>query len=259
MLSHIESLNLITVAERPALRDDMEALIQAVWPASVLESYSPKGHTMPVDWTGIYERWPDLQFGLFDPATDSLVAAGNCLALAWDGDAEELPDSGWNWAMYQGKQDFLAGRTPKTACALSITVDPTRRGQDLSRRAVTAMRSLARRAGFSRLIAPVRPTWKHRYPITPMTEYMRWTRPDGLPFDPWIRVHVRLGARIVKACDRSMLLSGTVAEWERWCGLPLPASGMYVAPDLLAPLHVDHGTGECICAEPNVWIEHRLE
>jgi hypothetical protein len=26
--------------------------------------------------------------------------------------------------------------------------------------------------------------------------YARWTRPDGTPFDPWMRVHTQLGARI---------------------------------------------------------------
>jgi hypothetical protein len=121
------------------------------------------------------------------------------------------------------------------------------------------MQHLARAAGYTRLIAPVRPTWKHRYPITPIAEYMRWTGPDGLPFDPWIRVHARLGARVVRPCTRSMLLAGTVAEWEAWTGLPLPASGEFVAPGLLSTLHVDRAAGECICVEPNVWMEHRLD
>lgn len=258
MVSMIETLTLETVAERPDLRHRMEALIQDVWPSYVVESRSPKNSPISIDWTGIYDRWPHLQFGLCDGDCRNLVAEGNCLALAWDGDAEDLPDSGWNWAMHQGKQDYLEGRTPTIACALSITLDPNRRGRNLSRNAVIAMRDLAKRAGFSRLIAPVRPTWKHRYPLTSMAEYMRWTTADGLPFDPWIRVHVRLGARMVKPCNRSMVMAGTVAEWEEWGNMPLPTSGIYVVPSLLSTLQVDREADECVCFEPNVWVEHRL-
>lgn len=255
----IDSLIFETVAERPDLRHRIQALINDVWPAYVLESRAPKGHTMPTDWMGVYDRWPHLQFGLCNGDCRSPVAEGNCLAMAWDGEAEDLPDEGWDWAMFQAEQDHNAGRTPTIACALSITVDPNRRGQNLSRIAVQAMRLLAKRAGFTRLIAPVRPTWKHRYPLTPMAEYMRWTTQDGLPFDPWLRVHVRLGARIIKPCNRSMTMAGTVAEWEEWGSLPLPASGTYVVPGLLAPLQVDREADECMLVEPNVWVEHRLD
>jgi hypothetical protein len=35
------------------------------------------------------------------------------------------------------------------------------------------------------------------------------------------------------------VLTGTVAEWERWTGLALPATGDYVFPHGLAPVAVD--------------------
>ncbi|HXF60147.1 MAG TPA: hypothetical protein VNK95_00940 [Caldilineaceae bacterium] len=254
----LAGLRLETVERRPELRDRMEALVQRVWPAFVTESHAPKSDTMPTDWPGVYRRWPQFQYALLDPEDDELVAAGNFLALAWNGDAEELPDTGWTWAMFQAKLDHEAGKAPTVACALGITVEPARQGQNISRLAVTAMRDLARAAGFSRLIAPVRPVWKPRYPITPMAEFIRWTTAEGLPLDPWMRVHARLGARVVKPCERSMLLAGSVAEWERWLDLPLPASGDYVGPGLLAPLHVNRQADECIYVEPNVWMEHHL-
>jgi hypothetical protein len=55
---------------------------------------------------------------------------------------------------------------------------------------------LARDAGLNHLIAPVRPSHKDRYPTIPIERYARWTRPDGSPFDPWVRVHTRMGVRI---------------------------------------------------------------
>lgn len=160
--------------------------------------------------------------------------------------------------MFQGEQDHAAGMAPRTACALSVTVNPAYQGKGLSRLAIEVMRAMAVEAGLSRLLAPVRPTWKARYPITPMAEYATWMNADGLPFDPWLRVHVRLGATIVKPCERSMLIAGSVAEWETWTGIQFPATGRYVAPGLLAPVEIDRPRDEGVYIEPNVWVEHRL-
>jgi hypothetical protein len=81
------------------------------------------------------------------------------------------------------------------------------------------MRDLAARSGYSSLIAPVRPTWKERYPLIPMDEYARWTREDGLPFDPWLRVHARLGAQLLEVCPASMR---TVSTSSRTSGCVTP-------------------------------------
>ena len=112
----------------------------------------------------------------------------------------------------------------------------------------------ARRAALTDVLAPVRPTLKERYPLVSIEEYAGWCRGDGELFDPWMRTHTRLGATIVRPEPRSMRISGTVAEWESWTGLPLPADGAYVFPGGLAPLQVEHGQGSYW--EPNVWMRH---
>ena len=60
------------------------------------------------------------------------------------------------------------------------------------------MRAAAAAGGLDCLIAPVRPTLKDRYPLTPIESYARWRRDDGSAFDPWIRVHERFGGRYVE-------------------------------------------------------------
>jgi hypothetical protein len=40
-----------------------------------------------------------------------------------------------------------------------------------------------------------------------------------LPFDPWLRKHVRLGGTIAKVALSSMFIQGTVAEWQDWTGI----------------------------------------
>ena len=89
------------------------------------------------------------------------------------------------------------------------------------------MRGLARAHGYPALVAPVRPTWKERYPLIPMERYAGWTRDDGLPFDPWLRVHAKLGAELLEVCPASMRIEGSVEEWEDWTGLVFPDDGDY--------------------------------
>ncbi len=74
------------------------------------------------------------------------------------------------------------------------------------------MREIAGRHGLTDLIAPVRPNWKERYPLTPIEQYAAWRRFDGFLFDPWMRVHERVGATVLKPEPRSLRITGTVAD-----------------------------------------------
>ena len=78
----------------------------------------------------------------------------------------------------------------------------------------------------------------------------------ALPNDPSVRLHERLGARVATPLPRSMLITGSVRDWERWTGLALPESGEYVFPQGLAPLAVDRETDSGTYWEPNVWMIH---
>jgi hypothetical protein len=240
----------------PALARDIQRLVERNWPRFVVEAHDAPGFP-PADWLGMYDRWPHLQLGAFD-AKGRLVAAANACALAWNGDPGTLPDEGWAWALSAAQDDLAAGRAPDTLCGLGITVDLRLQGQRLSPAMVDALRDLARANDLPRLIVPVRPTWKARYPLTPMEEYARWLREDQLPFDPWLRTHVRVGGRIAKVCHRSMGLAGSVREWEAWTGMQFPQSGEYPIPGGLAPLQVDVEQGRGLYVEPNVWVVHDL-
>ncbi len=207
---------------------------------------------------GVYHRWPEFQFGLLAAGDGHLLAAGNAAPLRYDEDISELPDDGWDWALFTATAQQAEGIAPNMLCALSITVDPAAQKRGLSGEMVRVMRRLAAQAGYRQLIAPVRPTWKRRYPLIPIQAYMDWRNVDGLPFDPWLRTHVRCGGQLVKPCHRSMSMQGDVAGWETWTGVPMPGSGHYVVSELLAPLQVNRDADRGIYVEPNVWTVHRL-
>jgi hypothetical protein len=102
----------------------------------------------------------------------------------------------------------------------------------------------------------VRPSWKDRYPLTPIERYVRWRRPDGQLLDPWMRVHERLGARVTTTLPESLLITGSVGEWESWTGLVFPETGDYVFPEGLTTVRIDRDQDRGTYWEPNVWMVH---
>jgi hypothetical protein len=121
------------------------------------------------------------------------------------------------------------------------------------------MRHIARCHNLDALVVPARPLWKSRYPLISIDEYVSWKQPDGTPFDPWLRTHIRAGGQVLHVCYQSAQFHATVAEWEAWTGLPMPGSGQYVIPGALNPLLVNREQDEGIYVEPNVWTLHQIE
>jgi hypothetical protein len=147
-------------------------------------------------------------------------------------------------------------RSPNVLSALAAIVSPEHRGRDLGTTVPRAMKDLTGEHGMECLIAPVRPSLKHAYPLPSMEEYIGWKRPDGSRLDPWMRAHDRLGAQILRVAPNSMSVSGTVEQWRSWTGLELQASGEYVVPGALSPVSVDLEKDLATYQEPNVWMCH---
>lgn len=203
----------------------------------------------------VRESFAALHIALVD-AVETPVAAGWGVPIRWDGDVADLP-SGYTDSLRRALALRADGGQPDTLVICAGVVHPEHKGTGTATSLISALVDLAGREGLSRVIAPLRPTWKHRYPLTEISDYVAWLRADGLPFDPWLRLHVRMGARILTVAPRSQTMTGTVAEWESWTDLPLPVTGRYVIPDGLSLLQIDreHDRGEYV--EPNVWVRHR--
>ena len=112
--------------------------------------------------------------------------------------------------------------------------------------------------GFADLYAPLRPTMKDMEPFTPFPDYAARRRDDGLPWDPWVRTHVRAGARIIKVAPCSMTIAGTLAEWSQWTGMEFERSGDIPVPGALCPVHVSCEHDHAVYVEPNLWVHHRI-
>ncbi len=240
-----------TIAERPDLTRARLRVTDAAWPPFM--QHDPMAGRY-------YDRldtdFPACQFMLLGtPGT--VIALGFTIPFYWDGTPAGLP-AGWDAVLEQGMQDHDAGRVPNTLSALEATIHPDYRRQGLSRVIIKQMRAIAAAHGFGALVAPVRPNQKSLYPLTAIERYAAWTRPDGAPFDAWIRTHWRLGARILQPAPQSMHIPGTVAQWEEWTGLTFPDSGSYVVPQALSPITIDRAADQGVYVEPNVWMLHAV-
>jgi GNAT superfamily N-acetyltransferase len=192
-------------------------------------------------------------------ADGTVVADGHAVRfVSGDAGREQLPAGGWEqavvWAFTDARREIVAD----TACALSISVAAVVQGQGLARLMLQALREAVSRAGIATLVAPARPAAKAHEPGTPMARYAARVREDGLPSDPWLRTHVRVGGRIVGVAPTSWLIAGSLAQWRAWTGLPFDADGEIEVPGALAPVHASIGADHAVYVEPNVWIRHRL-
>jgi hypothetical protein len=237
-------IDAFTAEERPDLWEQSRSLGD-VWP-----QYNQHGNNTQRYFGALFPQHAHLQVLLYDTSMDRVVARGRSIPFRWDRSLADLP-RGIDAVGLRAVDD---PRPPTALSALAAEVAADQQGRGLSRLVIQAMAAAARSADLAPLVAPVRPSWKDRYPLTPIDRYAAWKRSDGLPFDPWLRVHARLGATILRPEPQSLQIEASVTDWERWTEMSFPEDGEYVFPSGLAPLRVRDGTGAYW--EPNVWMLH---
>ena len=236
-----------TVAERPDLSEP-------AWNRTrdVIPEYNNHGDVLNRYWPRLTAERREFQFHLVGDGGE-LLARARSIPVRWGGTVDDLP-AGIDGAIARGFDEGGAN----VLCALVIMVPREVQGRGVSALALREMIALARAHGVKCLIAPVRPSWKERYPLVPIDRYAEWRRPDGLLFDPWMRVHERLGGRILKPEPRSLRITGTIAEWEAWTGMIFPESDAYWFPGGLTTLTIDRDADRGTYWEPNVWMRHAV-
>jgi GNAT superfamily N-acetyltransferase len=240
---------LIPVAEAPQYDEEAEKRFIEEWPEFIFhDAEVPKYRERRLEY---FAEW---EFYLVS-SDERLIAGCWGVPIAWDGTVEDLP-GGFTDTLARSVTSYEEGVVPNTWVLMAAAVRSDEQGQGHSSRVITAVRDRAVAGGLPQVIAPVRPTLKVRYPLTPIETFMTWTRDDGLPLDPWLRTHVRLGAQILAPATASQTMTGTVAEWEKWTEMQFPSSGTYTIPAGLTTLDIDREADHGIYIEPNVWMRH---
>lgn len=239
----------ISIAERPDLLDAHQTFGGSAWPEFMLHDPVAGAH-----WPTMMHAFADCQLSLL--SGDDIIAVINNVPLRFDGPMTDLPDRGVDWGIEKAVADHKNGQRANALMGVQIVIGKPQRGQGLSQTAVRAMIQLAKRKQLDHVILPVRPTFKHRFPLIAMNDYIRWSTSAGLPYDPWLRVHARLGGKTIKVCHQSMTITGTVQQWSTWTGLVFPGSGQFLVEDALNPVAIDLEKDVGTYIEPNVWTVH---
>ena len=236
-------MEIVSVAERPDLAEQLP--FGEGWPRFMFHD-PVAARLLPV----VEQAFADLNLVVLDG--DEIVAGGWAVRIAWDGTLEDLP-GGWDGALERAVAQLEAREPANTLVTMAAEVVAARRGKRLS---PFVLRALLDRAE-DHALAPVRPTGKAAHPELAMEEYAAQVREDGLPADPWLRTHVRLGGELLSVAPESMVIEGTVADWEEWTGLTFASSGAYAVPGALALVEIDVEADRGRYVEPNVWVRHR--
>nr|WP_086939862.1 hypothetical protein [Thaumasiovibrio occultus] len=238
----------VTLDQREDLVEQVAHLDNRSWPTFLQFSDAQS-------WSEFYETLSDSVLILLED--EKVIAAGFTVPVQWDQNPATLPET-IEAVLQQGIAVKKDGLTPNTLIPIGALVDASVQGKGLSSQVLIEMKALAHRLGLRSLVVPVRPTKKAAYPLQSIHSYAGWRRADGLLYDPWLRVHEKLGAEVIHIAECTLTVKGAIADWQSWTQLIFPESGNYTVPAALSTVAVDVENDIAIYQEPNVWMLHPM-
>jgi hypothetical protein len=240
---------IFTLNEKPDYADVIDELSHESWPEFLL-------HGDVTNWDLLFDTFASFQIMVCDWDGD-LLAVGHTVPFVWNGTVEDLPET-ISLIISRAYDAHINKQVPNTVSALAAMVGERYRRRGLSTEIIRQMILLASKSGCDFLIAPVRPTLKEQFPLASMDDYIQWTDQNGEAFDPWIRVHLRLGAEVLGVASCTLKVEGSVSDWEKWTGITFPESGDHIVPGALQPVSIDRSLDIGRYEDPNVWIMHHV-
>jgi hypothetical protein len=248
------------------------SLINEVWPA-YLTQQPDIAITIPHE-PSLYARYLGQRYfvwGIRLAATGELVACLSCACLFTEQKFSSLDEHGWNWA----QQASIDDENVNTLCLLSATVSPYQRSAGLAKSLVNSAKELAIKLGYEKIIVPARPSSKSQYPEMTLADYlvlsghMKHSASNAgnsigdksvksIASDPWITLHMELGAELVNICEKSVEITGSIKWWEHLLNKSLQDKQTAIIPDGLVPLDIDHKKSSATYREPNIWLAYYL-
>ncbi len=207
-------------------------------------------------WDEIFEQFKEYQVIVLDG--NSLAGLGFTVPIFYDGKNEDIEDD-ISVLILTALAQRRENVSPNRLLAISAVVNEENKGKGISSIVLKAMKDKAAQKKFKSVFLPTRPILKHKYPLIPISEYALWKNEGGEPFDPWTRLHARMGGRIFKTSESCIKIKGSSSQWLKWTGLSFISSGKYIVPGGLSPVCYDKDSDAGIYDMPCVWTEYPLE
>lgn len=253
--------------------DEVMSFIRSIWPRYLTEE-SDISILVPYEAV-VYDRYYSERYFLWGIRRQSdrqLVACLSCASIDLEGLGRSLDQQGWQWA----KQNSILSDSVNSLSLLSATVSTEERANGLAKWMIESAKDLAKSLGFKQVVAPARPSLKHRYPEITMQDYLlmsgikfnslddelSYLGKDGtkskIPVDPWLALHLDLGAKILNICENSIEVVSSIGWWEKVLATSFKRLNEINIDTGLAPLKIDWNKKIAIYQEPNVWLEYQL-
>ncbi len=245
-------LNVVTLADHPELQAESERLC-SLWPEFM---YYDRNELKLGGARYLSQKFSTFQF-YFQTTVGKVIAIIDASPCHWDGSLADLP-TGWSDMRVRVWDNHIMGIKTNTLTLFEMTIVQEYQGKGLAKQLLQTLLQYAQQNQFQAIIVPVRPTLKSSYPLTPMERYAYWKRPDGSPFDPWLRVHWQCGGEILSIGYPSMTIEAEISQWEKWTQLRFPESGEYIVPNTLVPIQIDLEMNIGRYLEPNIWVHHPI-
>ena len=163
----------------------------------------------------LLEHIPLARFFLVQTTTRDVIGAGMVGHFWWDGNPDSLP-GGWSDAVRKLYLDFVTASKVNTRILLSAWLDKGHRGARLAERLVRGMLEAGGDEQAEYCVLPGLPTSRTRdreLAEMPFEEFARRTGPDGMPEDPWIGLHLRMGGGSSSTPTGLIDSCGNCAHW----------------------------------------------
>lgn len=238
-------ITFVTYSARPDLISDAKRIEIDAYPAFLNYESAFIKH-----WDTLDQDYPDYQLIGLDNHTGEIIGVAYTAPIKFHGNLENLPAEGWNWVMSNFKRDasYHAG--------LSIVINKNFQGLGYAKYFIQAIKELGENKQHAFTIIPVRPTFKKYYPLISMNDYIKWQNKKGDIYDPWLRLHLKQGGKIIKICSHSMQVEMSVASWQEYMNVEIIGSGSYVIEGGLTTVEIDIDNDIGVYFEPNVWMLH---
>lgn len=190
-----------------------------------------------------------------------LIGHGVTTRIYWDGSLDQLP-RGWQGAVRRSLEDDLAGGgKANTLVGLFIRVQSRFRQHGWAAPIAAEMKALAARCGLHSLIIPLRLPQRYlrEYAEMPFEEFAALRRDDGEYQDHWLRLHTRLGARVLTTCRTSHQHAMHLEDFHQQLDAePIRRSGTHLARlgGDWVQVYVDLEREFVLMDQGCVWVEH---
>jgi len=237
-----------TFKESPQFIDEILLINSKSWPEFML-NWECRG------WSQLFTTYSDNQIVIVDE--ERVAAFGHTIPLFWDKEIVYIPDD-LKKLIDMAMESRNIGQEPNVMLALAVVVSHENKQNGLSSMVLKAMKEIAGKSTIKTMIVPVRPTLKTKYPLISIKDYSKWLREDGMPFDPWLRVHKRLGGEIFKTADTSIVIKGSIGQWKKWTGMEFPCSGKYIVDGALNPVEINVENDIGFYTDPCIWVSYEI-